>query len=38
MFELIPAACEFRKRLADRIFRQLDVTGLAAAYLVRSGG
>jgi hypothetical protein len=38
VFELIPAACEFRKCLADRIFRQLDVTGLAAAYLVGSGG
>jgi len=37
MFELIPAACEFRKRLADRIFRQFDVASFAAADLVGGG-
>ena len=38
VFELVTAACQFRKRLADRIFRQFDVTCLAAAHLVRSSG
>ena len=38
MFELVPAACEFRKCLADRIFRQFDVASLATADLVGGGG
>jgi hypothetical protein len=38
MLELIAAACKFRKLFADGIFRQFDVTGLAAANLVWRGG
>jgi len=34
VFELVPAACKRRKFIADRIFRQFDVTGLSAANLV----
>src|SRR5580693_8663665 len=36
VFELVPAACKFRKFLSDRIFRQVDVASLAAANLVGS--
>ena len=38
VLELVAAACEFRKRFADSIFRQFDMTGLAAAHLVGGGG
>ena len=38
VFELVAAAGEFGQRLAGVVCRQLDVTGLAAAHLVRGGG